>query len=52
MANTNLSLKTVSLASYNMHGYNQGCNLLKSFCDASDSPDFIPVQEHWLSTDN
>jgi exonuclease III len=33
-----------------MHGFNQGSELLKSYC-ANSSVDFLLIQEHWLSPD-
>src|ERR1043165_8041220 len=42
-----------SIVSYNMHGYNQGENLLKSFCSKNELDiDCIFCQEHWLTPTN
>ena len=40
----------LSFISYNMHGFNQGKNLLGSLCDQLS--DCIFVQEHWLTPNN
>jgi len=42
----------VAVISYNMHGFNQGSNLLSSLCDAAEKPDVIFLQEHWLTPAN
>jgi exonuclease III len=42
----------ISIISYNLHGFNQGSNLLQSLCSADDSPDLVFVQEHWLTPAN
>jgi exonuclease III len=34
-----------------MHGFNQGTELLKSYCSTGDA-DFILLQEHWLGPDS
>src|ERR1043165_3719224 len=43
----------LTIASYNMHGYNQGVSLLKSMCN-NDELNFVCVlvQEHWLTSSN
>ena len=42
----------LSLVSYNMHGYNQGQNLLEYFWSESEANvDIILLQEHWLTPD-
>ena len=43
----------LSFVSYNMHGFNQGQNLLSSFCNEPDANiDFILLQETWLTPTN
>ena len=39
---------SLSVVTYNMHGFNQGCTLLQELCE-SNLYDVIFVQEHWLS---
>ena len=41
----------LSLISYNMHGFNQGSNLLEYFFNDLQI-DIILLQEHWLTPDN
>ena len=42
-----------SVASYNMHGMNQGISVLDSLCNANDfNVCAIFVQEHWLTPEN
>ena len=45
MADSKCLIKCIS---YNMHGYNQGSQLLSTLCE-SQSADFIFIQEHWLT---
>ena len=47
----NNMLKPVSILSFNMHGYNQGCIALRDIVH-SRSPDIIFLQEHWLTPSN
>ena len=48
--NFNSINKTLNIASYNMHGFNQGANTLNYFCNNGPlHMDIIFVQEHWLS---
>ena len=51
--NTNNSLQqqTLTVASYNMHGYNQGFTTIRDL-SASVSPDIFLLQEHWLTPSN
>ena len=43
----------ISFISFNMQGYNQGKNLLESFCSDTDKNfDIILLQEHWLTPAN
>ena len=44
-----LEIHEIKCISYNMHGFNQGCSLLKNLCVDSDC---ICIQEHWLSPAN
>ena len=44
--------KTLCFMSYNMHGFNQGVDFLNQICNSIDCPDFIYVQEHWLTSAN
>ena len=42
-----------SIASYNLHGFNQGNSFLSSLCDSSkEFVDCVLIQEHWLTPDN
>jgi len=45
---TDLSL---SIISYNMHGFNQGMSTIRDLC-LSTKPDIFMLQEHWLSPCN
>ena len=38
---------SLSVMSYNMHGYNQGCTYIKDVC-MNQNYDIIFLQEHWL----
>jgi len=38
-----------TVVSYNMHGFGQGCNLLKLICNEM-KPAIVFTQEHWLSS--
>src|SRR6478609_3766423 len=52
MANNScIEFKSIS---FNLHGYNQGENLLKEFCNDLNTynPDCTCVQEHWLTPSN
>src|SRR6476619_5364669 len=52
---TNIQIDTsvkFSIISYNLHGFNQGANLLRKFCLSSDNPDLIFIQEHWMTSAN
>ena len=43
--------KLIKTVSYNMHGYNQGCIVVRDIM-LSVEPDIIMVQEHWLTPSN
>lgn len=45
MANIN----ELSIVSYNMHGFFQGIEVVKSLSSHSRSPDIMLLQEHWLT---
>ena len=49
--NTVLQQQTLTVASYNMHGYNQGFTTIRDL-SASVSPDIFLLQEHWLTPSN
>lgn len=49
--NSQLDLCNLSIATYNMHGYNQGSTFLKEMCTVG-SFDIIFIQEHWLGPSN
>ena len=57
MANNAIDQKThlypldLSIISFNMHGYNQGLPVIQQLI-ASNSPDLLLVQEHWLTPAN
>ena len=38
------------IITYNMHGFNQGAELLENYCSNAKA-DFMLLQEHWLSSD-
>ena len=40
-----------NVLTYNMHGYNQGCEFLKEVCSIH-LYDVIFIQEHWLTSPN
>lgn len=40
-----------NIITYNMHGFNQGAELVKSYCSNALS-DFMLLQELWLSSDS
>ena len=40
------------IVSYNMHGFNQGIELIKDIVCDSNSPVIILIQEHWLTPAN
>jgi hypothetical protein len=43
----------LSVCTYNMHGFNQGSNLLSNLCaELEFNTDVILLQEHWLTPDN
>jgi len=45
--------RTLSIVSYNMHGFHQGVPALQDLLEYSSSvPDIILVQEHWLTPAN
>ena len=47
------SSHSITLATYNMHGMNQGQSVLSSMCNPDDlNIDFILLQEHWLTPHN
>jgi len=48
MANAN----DLFIVSYNMHGFNQGIELIKDLLNSSQTPDIIMLQEHWLTPAN
>jgi len=40
----------ISIVSYNLHGFNQGCTLLSALCsDLEFNTDCIFIQENWLT---
>jgi len=43
--------QTLTVASYNMHGYNQGFTTIRDL-SASVSPDIFLLQEHWATPSN
>jgi len=43
--------RTVTVISYNMHGFNQGCNTIQDLIN-SLSPDIFMTQESWLTPAN
>ena len=45
----NETLHRLSVATYNLHGLNQGYNYLEFLCD---NHDIVFVQEHWLAPFN
>lgn len=49
--NANVHANVLSMISYNMHGFNQGSNLISYFC-YDLHVDIILIQEHWLTPDN
>ena len=42
---------SLSILTYNMHGFNQGSTLLQDICN-STKYDIIFIQEHWLTPSN
>jgi len=40
------------IVSYNMHGFNQGIEVVSDLINSSDPPDIILLQEHWLTPAN
>jgi len=40
------------IVSYNMHGFNQGIDLVKDLVNSSHSPSLVLLQEHWLTPAN
>ena len=40
------------IVSYNMHGFNQGIEVVRDLVNSSDPPDVILLQEHWLTPAN
>jgi len=50
-ANCNFVESSLSVISYNMHGYNQGLSLLLDMI-SSYTPDLLFLQEHWLTPHN
>ena len=40
------------IVSYNMHGFNQGFEVVRDLVNSSDPPDVILLQEHWLTPAN
>ena len=49
MANVNNS--SLSIVSYNMHGFNQGLPAVENMIDVYN-PDVFLLQEHWLTPAN
>ena len=43
--------RNLTIVSYNMHGYNQGCPTLDDMIH-SHNPDILLLQEHWLTPVN
>ena len=50
MAADNQTMSSLSLMTFNMHGFNQGETFLSDAC-SSNKYDVICLQEHWLSSD-
>jgi exonuclease III len=46
----NFNNMNTQFVSFNMHGFNQGCDLLKDLV-CSDATYIISIQEHWLTPD-
>jgi exonuclease III len=48
------ALNNLSIVTYNMHGYNQGCELINTWCNQPKPLlfDCIFLQEHWLNTES
>jgi len=44
---SDINRNSLRVATYNLHGYNQGSSLLKDLCN--NNYDIIAVEEHWLS---
>jgi len=42
----------LSLVSYNMHGYFQGCSVVEELIHSSHPPEVLLLQEHWLTPAN
>ena len=40
------------IVSYNMHGFNQGIEVVSDLANSNDPPDIILLQEHWLTPAN
>ena len=50
--NSNNRMYNLTICSYNMHGFSQGSQLLKYFCENLNSSDIFMLQEHWLTPAN
>jgi exonuclease III len=51
MANTDSINTPLDIISFNMHGFNQGCETVKELID-DNNPDVFLFQEHWLTPAN
>jgi len=40
------------IVSYNMHGFNQGIEVVRDLVNSTDPPDIVLLQEHWLTPSN
>src|SRR5580698_6489974 len=47
-----VSQSTIKCLSYNLHGLNQGSSLLSTLVSNLSPPDFLFIQESWLTPDN
>jgi len=48
----NKQQNSISVISYNMHGFNQGISAVQDINSSSISPDIYILQEHWLTPSN
>jgi len=46
------SCMSLSIISYNMHGFNRGLPFLQDLLESSNRPDIFLLQEHWLTPAN
>ena len=50
LPSTNMAcVNELSIVSYNMHGFNQGIDVVRDLVDSPDPPGVILLQEHWLT---